>query len=112
MLDGPDRDKPSSPLPLWLSPWVRPRKSGECGFAAKAATASRTNSTAGPRALRTPPCRVMHLRSSRAAAHRLKATVSWAITWEGSLGGGGTPPDGAFGTEQAVVGQGGQAVNR
>ncbi|MDH6698618.1 hypothetical protein ABZ682_05820 [Streptomyces griseoviridis] len=61
---------------------------------------------------RTPPCGITYLRSSDGGAYRLRATVTWEISWEASNGERGTFPDGAFGTEQEVTVQEAQAMNR
>ncbi|MGW3287714.1 hypothetical protein ACWDR3_24100 [Streptomyces sp. NPDC001002] len=60
----------------------------------------------------TPPCGVAYLRSSDGGRYQLRATITWEITWEGSNGEHGKLPNGAFGTDQDVVVQEIQAVNR
>ncbi|MFE9608320.1 hypothetical protein [Streptomyces sp. NPDC006012] len=62
---------------------------------------------------RTPPCGVTYLRSSGNGTYKLRATVTWQITWTGT----GNPgpkrlPDGTFGNDQAVTVQEIQSVNR
>ncbi|MFL4906273.1 hypothetical protein ACJ6WF_24590 [Streptomyces sp. MMS24-I2-30] len=62
---------------------------------------------------RTPPCGVTYLRSSGNGTFKLRATVTWRITWTGT----GNPdpkrlPDGTFGNDQAVTVQEIQSVNR
>lgn len=62
---------------------------------------------------RTPPCGVRYLRSSGDDSYRLRATLTWEISWTGT--GVTAPqdlPDGEFGAEQDVVVQEIQAVNR
>ncbi|MGC4975654.1 hypothetical protein ACLQ2D_22425 [Streptomyces sp. DT199] len=61
----------------------------------------------------TPPCGIRYLRSSGDGTYKLRATVTWEITWTGT----GSPnptqlPNGTFGNEQAVTVQEIQAVNR
>ncbi|KAB1144284.1 hypothetical protein F7R91_22765 [Streptomyces luteolifulvus] len=60
----------------------------------------------------TPPCGITYLRSSDGGSYKLKATVTWEITWEGSNGESGTLPNGVFGSEQDVAVQEIQSVNR
>ncbi|MFD5583838.1 hypothetical protein ACFWII_08570 [Streptomyces sp. NPDC127063] len=65
------------------------------------------------KANRTPPCGIKYLRSSGNGTYRLRATVTWQITWTGT----GNPnptrlPDGTFGNDQAVTVQEIQSVNR
>ncbi|MER6188317.1 hypothetical protein [Streptomyces sp. NPDC001652] len=60
----------------------------------------------------TPPCGVRYLRSSDGGAYKLRATITWEITWEGTNGEGGQLPDGTFGTTQDITVQEIQAVNR
>ena len=60
----------------------------------------------------TPPCGVTYLRSSDGSSYKLKATVTWEITWEGSNGEGGKLPNGTFGTTQDITVQEIQSVNR
>ncbi|MGW0361885.1 hypothetical protein [Streptomyces sp. NPDC002990] len=60
-----------------------------------------------------PPCGVTYLRStSGTGPHKLKATVTWEVSWTSSTGGGGKLPNGTFGTSQDVTVQEIQAVNR
>ncbi|MEU0893251.1 hypothetical protein ABZ376_02270 [Streptomyces massasporeus] len=61
----------------------------------------------------TPPCGVRYLRSSGDGTYKLRATVTWEITWTGT----GSPnptklPNGTFGNDQAITVQEIQAVNR
>lgn len=60
----------------------------------------------------TPPCGLKYLRSSGDGTYKLRATITWAISWTGTGGAGGDLPDGTFGNEQAVTVQEIQAVNR
>ncbi|MFF8574667.1 hypothetical protein ACF06L_25950 [Streptomyces sp. NPDC015408] len=60
----------------------------------------------------TPPCGVKYLRSSGEGSYRLRATVTWKISWTSTTGAGGDLPDGEFGAGQDVVVQEIQAVNR
>ncbi|MGP3922483.1 hypothetical protein [Streptomyces sp. 8N616] len=60
-----------------------------------------------------PPCGVTYLRSTtNAPPHKLKATLTWKISWEGSGGTGGELPDGTFGTTTDVTVQEVQAITR
>ncbi|MEU9554948.1 hypothetical protein [Streptomyces fumanus] len=62
---------------------------------------------------RTPPCGITYLRSSGDGTFKLRATLTWDITWTGTGGtGGDNLPDGTFGTTQAVTVQEIQSVNR
>ncbi len=60
----------------------------------------------------TPPCGLRYLRSSGDGTYKLRATITWDITWTGTGGAGGDLPDGTFGSEQAITVQEIQAVNR
>ncbi|MFI9153654.1 hypothetical protein [Streptomyces sp. NPDC053367] len=60
----------------------------------------------------TPPCGLRYLRSSGNGSYKLRATITWKITWTGTGGAGGDMPNGTFGNEQAVVVQEIQSVNR
>ncbi|MGW7419724.1 hypothetical protein ACWGJB_06590 [Streptomyces sp. NPDC054813] len=59
-----------------------------------------------------PPCGIKYLRSSGGGTYKLKATITWQISWTGTDGTGGKLPDGAFGTTQDITVQEAQAVNR
>ncbi|MFF5102111.1 hypothetical protein [Streptomyces sp. NPDC000134] len=61
---------------------------------------------------RTPPCGIKYLRSSGDGTFKLRATITWDITWTGTGGTGDDLPDGTFGTTQAVTVQEIQSVNR
>ncbi|MFF4539170.1 hypothetical protein [Streptomyces aureus] len=60
----------------------------------------------------TPSCGIKYLRSSGDGSYKLRATITWNVTWTGSGGAGGTLPDGTFGTTQDITVQEIQAVNR
>jgi len=60
----------------------------------------------------TPPCGIRYLRSSGDGTFKLRATITWDITWTGTGGAGGDLPDGTFGNDQAVTVQEIQSVNR
>ncbi|WP_326721319.1 hypothetical protein OHT59_19645 [Streptomyces sp. NBC_00243] len=60
----------------------------------------------------TPPCGITYLRSSGDGTYRLRATITWDITWTGTGGAGGDLPDGTFGNDQEVTVQEIQSVNR
>jgi enoyl reductase len=59
-----------------------------------------------------PPCGVTYLRSSEDGTYKLKATITWEITWEGSNGERGTLPNGVYGATQDITVQEIQSVNR
>ncbi|MET7380003.1 hypothetical protein ABZT08_14495 [Streptomyces sp. NPDC005526] len=59
-----------------------------------------------------PPCGITYLRSSGGGTFKLRATITWEISWTGTGGTGGTLPDGAFGGTQDVTVEEIQAVNR
>ncbi|MEV6791826.1 hypothetical protein AB0M87_07460 [Streptomyces sp. NPDC051320] len=62
---------------------------------------------------KTPPCGVTYLRASgNNGPFKLKATITWKITWTGTGTAGGTLPDGAFGNTQDVTVDEIQAINR
>nr|WP_189311872.1 hypothetical protein [Streptomyces brasiliensis] len=61
---------------------------------------------------KTPPCGVKYLRSSGNGSYQLKVTLTWKIQWTGTGGTGGPLDDGTFGTDQDVVVQEIQSVNR
>jgi enoyl reductase len=60
----------------------------------------------------TPPCGLAYLRSSNGGTYKLKATITWEITWHGSNGENGRFPDGTFGNDQDITVQEIQAINR
>ncbi|MFF3616001.1 hypothetical protein [Streptomyces sp. NPDC002580] len=60
----------------------------------------------------TPPCGIKYLRSSGDGTYKLRATVTWRISWTGTGGAGGGLPDGTFGTTQDITVQEIQSVNR
>ncbi|WP_430381320.1 hypothetical protein [Streptomyces arenae] len=61
---------------------------------------------------RTPPCGIRYLRSSGDSVFKLRATITWQISWAGTGGAGGNLPNGTFGTTQDITVQEIQAVNR
>ncbi|MFD8896425.1 hypothetical protein [Streptomyces ardesiacus] len=61
---------------------------------------------------RTPPCGITYLRASGGGPYRLKASITWEISWEGSGGSHGDLPDGTFEAAQDVTVREIQAVNR
>jgi hypothetical protein len=83
--------------------------SGEC-------TINADNSIGEPyaqgKADQTPPCGLKYLRASGSGTFKLRATITWDITWTGTGGAGGDLPDGTFGNDQNVTVQEIQAVNR
>ncbi|WSP77657.1 hypothetical protein OG324_28640 [Streptomyces sp. NBC_01236] len=61
----------------------------------------------------TPPCGIKYLRSSGDGTYKLRATITWQITWTGT----GNPdpknlPNGTFGNTQNITVQEIQSVNR
>ncbi|MFB7332665.1 hypothetical protein ACFC00_13555 [Streptomyces adustus] len=60
----------------------------------------------------TPPCGLRYLRSSGDGTYKLRAAITWEITWTGTGGAGGDLPNGTFGNDQDVVVQEIQSVNR
>ncbi|MFF4401411.1 hypothetical protein [Streptomyces sp. NPDC001480] len=83
--------------------------SGECAINADGSIGE---PYAKGKADQTPPCGIKYLRSSGDGTYKLKATVTWQISWTGSGGAGGDLPDGTFGATQDVTVQEVQAVNR
>ncbi|MEV7384830.1 hypothetical protein [Streptomyces sp. NPDC091215] len=61
---------------------------------------------------KTPSCGIRYLRSSGDSVFKLRATITWQVSWTGTGGAGGNLPDGTFGTTQDVTVQEIQAVNR
>ncbi|AQS72143.1 hypothetical protein [Streptomyces pactum] len=61
---------------------------------------------------RTPPCGIRYLRASNDSPYRLKASITWEISWEGSGGAQGDLPDGTFETTQDMAVQEIQSINR
>ncbi|MFD9813782.1 hypothetical protein [Streptomyces sp. NPDC059080] len=63
--------------------------------------------------LKPPPCGVTYRHSTaHTGPYRLKATLTWQVSWKGSGGAGGTLPEGTFGTDIPLHVQEAQAVNR
>lgn len=63
--------------------------------------------------LKPPPCGVTYRHSTaHTGPYRLKATLTWRVSWKGSGGAGGTLPEGTFGTGIPLHVQEAQAVNR
>ena len=61
---------------------------------------------------KTPPCGITYLRASSGQPYRLKASITWQISWEGSGGSKGDLPDGTFETTQDMTVQEIQSINR
>jgi enoyl reductase len=59
-----------------------------------------------------PPCGVTYLRSSGDEPYDLQATVTWKVSWTSTNGEGGDLPAGEFGSNQDVVVQEIQSINR
>ncbi|MEU6274431.1 hypothetical protein ABZ871_18780 [Streptomyces populi] len=64
------------------------------------------------KAAQTPPCGITYLRSSGDGTYKLRATITWNVTWTGTGSAGGNLPDGTFGTTQDITVQEIQSVNR
>ncbi|WKX70963.1 hypothetical protein [Streptomyces sp. XD-27] len=61
----------------------------------------------------TPPCGVTYLRSTaNSGPHKLKATLTWEISWTSTTGEGGKLPSGSFGTTTDITVQEVQSINR
>jgi hypothetical protein len=60
----------------------------------------------------TPPCGISYLHATDGTPYRLKASVTWKISWKGSGNTGGDLPDGTFQTTQDMTVQEIQAINR
>ncbi|POX56412.1 hypothetical protein C3489_05000 [Streptomyces sp. Ru71] len=103
----------AKPVALHLDPGTADAQtypaSGNCAINADGSIG--TPYTAGS-AGRTPPCGITYLRASDGGAYRLKASITWQISWEGSGGAKGDLPDGVFETTQAMTVREIQAVNR
>ncbi|WP_129307494.1 hypothetical protein [Streptomyces sp. L2] len=61
---------------------------------------------------KTPSCGITYLHATNGAPYRLKASITWQISWKGSDGSGGDLPDGTFATTQDMTVQEIQSVNR
>ncbi|MDO0926313.1 hypothetical protein QQY24_13095 [Streptomyces sp. TG1A-8] len=61
---------------------------------------------------RTPPCGITYLRASNGGPYRLRASLTWRISWKGSDGSGGDLPDGTFPATRDMAVQEIQSVNR
>ncbi|MER6108720.1 hypothetical protein [Streptomyces hirsutus] len=61
---------------------------------------------------RMPPCGIRYLRATNGEPYRLKASITWEISWEGSGGAQGDLPDGTFETTQDMAVQEVQSINR
>ncbi|WP_309032138.1 hypothetical protein [Streptomyces alfalfae] len=59
-----------------------------------------------------PPCGITYLRATGGEPYRLKASITWEITWEGTGGAGGDLPNGTFEGTQDVDVQEIQSINR
>ncbi len=61
---------------------------------------------------KSPPCGIRYLRASAGGPYKLKASITWQISWTGSGGANGDLPDGTFETTQDIAVQEIQAINR
>jgi hypothetical protein len=61
---------------------------------------------------KTPPCGITYLRASSGQPYKLKASITWQISWEGSGGANGDLPNGTFETTQDMNVQEIQSINR
>ncbi|MFD4634287.1 hypothetical protein ACFVYR_17940 [Streptomyces sp. NPDC058284] len=59
-----------------------------------------------------PPCGIKYLRATGGDPFRMKASITWEITWKGNGGAGGDLPDGTFEGTQDVDVQEIQSINR
>ncbi|WP_436843117.1 hypothetical protein [Streptomyces venezuelae] len=59
-----------------------------------------------------PPCGITYLRATGGDPFRMKASITWEITWQGNGGAGGDLPDGTFEGTQDVDVQEIQSINR
>ncbi|MDT9701703.1 hypothetical protein [Streptomyces sp. P17] len=103
----------AKPVSLKLEPGTTDAEtypaSGECAINADGSIGE---PYAKGKADETPPCGLKYLRSSGDGTFRLRATVTWEITWAGTGGAGGDLPNGTFGNDQAVTVQEIQSINR
>ncbi|MFJ8313721.1 MULTISPECIES: hypothetical protein [unclassified Streptomyces] len=63
-------------------------------------------------ASRTPPCGITYRRASSGQPYKVKASITWQISWEGSGGAKGDLPNGTFESSQEMAVQEVQSVNR
>ncbi|MHC3473752.1 hypothetical protein ACYF6T_34365 [Streptomyces sp. 7R007] len=61
---------------------------------------------------KSPSCSITYLHATNGTPYRLRAGITWKISWHGSDGSGGDLPDGVFETTQAMDVQEIQSVNR
>nr|WSX50418.1 hypothetical protein OG409_16555 [Streptomyces sp. NBC_00974] len=104
----------ATPVSLRIQPGTSDARlfpsSGECPIAADGSIG--TPFSADKQA-QDPPCGVTYLRSTTGTGpHKLRATITWKISWVGSNGQRGDLPNGTIATTQDVTVQEIQAVNR
>jgi hypothetical protein len=103
----------AKPMSLKLEPGTNDAEtypaSGECAINADDSIGE---PYAKGKADETPPCGIRYLRSSGNGTFKLRATITWQVSWTGTGGAGGDLPDGAFGTTQDITVQEIQAINR
>ncbi|GAA2323003.1 hypothetical protein GCM10010234_81400 [Streptomyces hawaiiensis] len=103
----------AKPIALKLEPGTSDAEvypsSGECTFNDDGSIGE---PYAKGKADQTPPCGIRYLRSSGDGSFKLRATITWEVSWTGTGGADGDLPNGTFGTEQNVTVQEIQAVNR
>lgn len=104
----------AKPVSLRLEPGTQDAETfpanGECVFGD---AGSIGEPYAKGKAGRTPPCGINYLRSSGTGSYRLRATVTWEISWSGTGNAGPTRlPDGTFGSTQDIKVQEIQSINR
>ncbi|MEV0183985.1 hypothetical protein AB0I54_32580 [Streptomyces sp. NPDC050625] len=103
----------AKPVSLKLEPGTEDAEtypaSGECAINADGSIGA---PYAKGKADETPPCGLKYLRSSGNGTFKLRATITWEISWTGTGGAGGDLPNGTFGTTQDITVQEIQAVNR
>jgi hypothetical protein len=61
---------------------------------------------------KTPSCEITCLRAGNGQAYHLKASITRQISWEGSAGARGEPPNGTFDTTQDMAVREIQSVSR
>lgn len=103
----------AKPVALHLDPGTKDAETypatGDCAINADGSIG--TPYTRGS-ADRTPPCGIRYLRASGGDPYRLTASITWAISWEGTGGARGDLPDGTFETTQDMTVQEIQSINR
>jgi hypothetical protein len=92
--------------------WTAIRRRSPARDRGHCVNAGHDQDTSHSHAKSTPPCGLKHQRSSGDGTFKLRATITWQVSWTGTGGAGGDLPNGAFGTTQDITVQEIQAVNR